>query len=83
LGFRHSCYLQYLLMIQLRSCKHNVLVVVCVGCVMYASNLILMTSSLTMLQKMIDVCLYVYAVTNELDMTFDAKVCCNSSWQRL
>jgi len=42
-----------------------------VGCVMYADDLILMTSSLIMLQKMIDVC--VVEATNELDMAFNAK----------
>lgn len=41
------------------------------GCVMYADDLILMSSSLTVLQKMIDVC--VSEATSELDMSFNAK----------
>ena len=41
------------------------------GCVIYADDLILMSSSLTVLQRMIDVC--VSEATSELDMSFNAK----------
>ena len=41
------------------------------GCVIYADDLILMSSSLTVLQRMIDVC--VSEATSELDMSSNAK----------
>jgi len=40
------------------------------GCVMYADDLVLMSASLTVLQKMMDIC--VLEATEELDMTFNA-----------